>query len=196
MSQGKIRHKTVTRAIIALGSNLKSSSQPVDAALTSALALLADESLAVLENSSFYHTPAFPPGSGPDFVNAAAVLETGLDAEAVLARLHDVEERLGRRRRERWGPRVIDLDLLAHGDAVFPDEETVRHWMDLPPDQQMSRAPDRLILPHPRLHERAFVLIPLAEIAPDWRHPVLQQTVAEMAAALPKAARDEVRRIT
>jgi 2-amino-4-hydroxy-6-hydroxymethyldihydropteridine diphosphokinase len=135
--------------------------------------------------SRLFRTPAFPPGSGPDYVNAALVVEADWSAEAALAQLHDVEAHLGRTRSVRWGQRLIDLDLLAMGDAVRPDAATVRAWMDLPLVGQQSQVPDQLILPHPRLHERPFVLVPLADVAPEWIHPILKMSVAQMMQALP-----------
>lgn len=143
--------------------------------------------------SRLFATPAVPAGNGPDFVNAAVAIETGWSAHETIANLHDIEARLGRRRAERWGARIIDLDLLAMDDLILPDVPTLRRWMSLPLEKQQETAPGQLILPHPRMHQRAFVLVPLADIAPDWKHPVTRQSVAQMCAALPEADRAPVR---
>ncbi len=139
-----------------------------------------------------FRTPAFPAGSGPDYVNAAAALEwTGTAAE-LLARCQEIEGQFGRTRTHRWEARVLDLDLLAFGPAIEPDTKTEAHWRNLPPEQARVETPDRLILPHPRMAERAFVLVPLMDIAPDWVHPALGLSVKEMCGALPAADLDEI----
>ena len=89
--------------------------------------------------------------------------------------------------------RTLDLDLLAWGDSVLPDSATQDSWRALPPEAQVRAVPDGLILPHPRLQDRAFVLVPLADVAPDWVHPRTGLTVRQMLAALPAADRDAVK---
>ncbi len=183
------------RFLIALGSNLSEVVTRNAASLSEALRLLDQIPTKRIRESGIWQTPAFPARSGPDFVNACVEIETRLDAPALLAALHGIESALGRQRRARWERRVIDLDLLAQGDRVLPDAAEVRRWIEMPLAAQMRAAPERLILPHPRLQDRAFVLVPLAEIAPDWLHPVLGRTVAEMRDTLDPAARAALRRL-
>jgi 2-amino-4-hydroxy-6-hydroxymethyldihydropteridine diphosphokinase len=170
--------------LIALGANLPSALGGPRATLEAALAALAARGLTVRARSGWFRTAAWPPGSGPDYVNGAAALAADDAPEAVLAALHAVERALGRTRERRWEPRVCDLDLVASGGLVLPDADTVRKWMAQP---EAQAAPPELVLPHPRMHERAFVLAPLAEVAPDWVHPLLGLSVREMLATLPEA---------
>lgn len=179
-------------ALISVGSNdlsfWGSSLQTVQRALKELAPLAKGEVIA----SRFYRTPAFPAGSGPDYVNAAACFPTALSAPDLLAALHRIEAGAGRERVRRWGQRTLDLDLVALGPAVLPDPQTYARWRDLPLEQQMQQAPAELILPHPRMQDRAFVLVPLAEITPDWVHPVLGATVRALCDALPAADKADV----
>ena len=124
----------------------------------------------VAARSRWWRTPAWPPGAGPEFVNGAALLDGPDDPAAALAALHAVEAELGRRRSGRWEPRVCDLDLIASGARVLPDAATVRGWIAREGDDRLA-APPGLLLPHPRMQERGFVLRPLAEIAPGLAAP-------------------------
>ncbi|HZB89959.1 MAG TPA: 2-amino-4-hydroxy-6-hydroxymethyldihydropteridine diphosphokinase [Stellaceae bacterium] len=150
--------------LIGLGANLPSAWGPPEKTLEAALAALGDAGIGVERRSRWYRSAPWPPGEQPWYVNAVASLATGLDPGALLAELHRLEARFGRTRRHRNEPRVLDLDLLDYDGRV------------------QEEAP---VLPHPRLHERAFVLLPLAEIAPDWRHPLSGAGVWELVARLP-----------
>jgi 2-amino-4-hydroxy-6-hydroxymethyldihydropteridine diphosphokinase len=181
-----------SNALISAGSNLAAEQHDVASTVTNALLAVENRCGVIRARSPLYSTPAFPPGSGPDFVNAAFSLETTLSPEALLDRLHEIEADFGRERRKRWGPRSLDLDLIAMDQQLCPDADTFGHWASLPLQEQMVAAPDHLILPHPRLQDRAFVLVPLVEVAPDWVHPVFGKTVRQMCDALSEDAKAEV----
>jgi 2-amino-4-hydroxy-6-hydroxymethyldihydropteridine diphosphokinase len=157
----------VTRAHLGLGANL---GDRADALARALAGLRATPQVRVVAVSRLWETaPVGPPQ--PSYLNAAVALDTELDAFALLARLHALEAEAGRvRGAERNAPRVLDLDLLLFGGLVLEADE--------------------LVVPHPRMHERAFVLEPLAEIAPDERHPVLGVTIAALAERVrdPRAA--------
>jgi 2-amino-4-hydroxy-6-hydroxymethyldihydropteridine diphosphokinase len=191
-----LRHDTADRhVLVAFGANLPFDGQPPETTIPSALEALTEEGFGVVGVSRMYRTPCFPAGAGPDYVNAAAklVAPATSDVAAVLAALHRVEARFGRERLERWGRRTLDIDLLAMGDSVWPDAATQDQWRDLPPDRQIGTVPDGPIVPHPRLQDRAFVLVPLADVAADWVHPRLGQSVAMMLAARPAEERNAVK---
>lgn len=130
--------------------------------LEAALARFPAVGLKVLKRSSWWRSAAWPDPMGPEYRNGVALVEAQGGPMAVLRTLRDLEIDLGRERAERNAPRTLDLDLIAHGRAVLDDPV--------------------LTLPHPRAHERLFVMGPLAEIAPDWLHPTLARTTATLAA--------------
>lgn len=152
--------------VIALGANLPSSAGPPRATLEAALLQLALRGITIEERSGFYKSAAWPNPSDPVFVNAVARVRTALDPAALLSQLHAVEESFGRERSVQNAPRALDLDLIDYDGLVQQG----------PP-----------VLPHPRMDARLFVLLPLAELAPGWRHPVSGKTVSELIAAAPKA---------
>ncbi|MGB7316558.1 MAG: 2-amino-4-hydroxy-6-hydroxymethyldihydropteridine diphosphokinase [Planktotalea sp.] len=178
--------------LVALGANLSLTGCTLEQTLQAAVKSLAQSGFAIRAVSRFFTTPCFPVGAGPDYVNAAVAVQSGQDARQTLKLLHKIEADFGRERNQRWGQRTLDLDLLAMDDLVLPNKQIFEEWFELDPHLQAQAVPDALILPHPRLQDRAFVLAPLADIAPTWVHPVLQKSVAHMLAALPE---DEVAQV-
>ncbi|HUN50742.1 MAG TPA: 2-amino-4-hydroxy-6-hydroxymethyldihydropteridine diphosphokinase [Candidatus Sulfotelmatobacter sp.] len=136
--------------------------------LAAAVARLRRDGIEILGQSPWYRTAPVPASDQPWFVNGVIAVATALTPAALLALLQQVEADFGRRREETWGARVIDLDLLAYHDLIVD-----------PGDD-----PAGLCLPHPRLHQRAFVLRPLLDLAPGWHHPVSGRSAAELLAAI------------
>ncbi|MDR3515655.1 MAG: 2-amino-4-hydroxy-6-hydroxymethyldihydropteridine diphosphokinase [Azospirillaceae bacterium] len=153
--------------LVALGSNLGHAGfgSPL-ATCQAAVAALIERGTSVLALSRWYRTAPVPASDQPWYVNGVALVDSALGPDALLERLHAIEAAFGRVRRERNEARCLDLDLLAWGDRIMP-------------------GPQAPILPHPRLHQRAFVLRPLLDIAPDWRHPLLGRSARELARELP-----------
>ena len=149
----------MTLVLIGLGANLNDREGHLRAAVAGLRRFLN-----VISVSPVYETVPMYVADQAAYLNAALLAETDLAPEPLLAALKHLEHRLGRVPAQRFGPRSIDLDIIFHGDRVV-------------------RTPD-LAIPHPRLAERAFVLAPAADIAPDWRHPESGATVAAMLAAL------------
>ena len=153
--------------MIALGANLPGLAGPPMAQLDAALAALDARGITVVRRSRWWRSPAWPDPGEPSFVNGVAVLRTALSPAALMAELHAVEAALGRRRGRANAPRPVDLDLLDFDGVVSAGE---------------SGGP---VLPHPRMSERAFVLLPVRDVAPGWRHPVSHLDLASMIARLP-----------
>ena len=148
--------------IVALGCNDKGPWRDCREALEAALARFRAEGIDVLRRSSWWRSAAWPDPHDPPFLNGVVIVRTSHDPHALMAALGRIEEAFGRRREARNAPRTLDLDLIAYG--------------------RLSGDLDGLILPHPRAAERKFVMGPLAEIAPAWKHP-LGGTAARLACA-------------
>ncbi|MDB5397647.1 MAG: 2-amino-4-hydroxy-6-hydroxymethyldihydropteridine pyrophosphokinae [Rhodospirillales bacterium] len=155
-------------SFIALGSNLAGRFASPAAAIEAATQALGVNDIEVIARSRLYRSAAWPDPADPEFVNAVAAVETDLSPLDLLARLHAIEAEFGRVRRQANAPRSLDLDIVDYGGLVSAPGETP-------------------ILPHPRMADRAFVLLPLAEIARDWRHPVTGVVIGDLMRALPDA---------
>lgn len=151
-----MRNGNGVTAYIALGSNLGDRARAVYSAIQK---LFAHPQITVTAMSELIETaPVGGPTWSPPYLNGAVAIETTLGAHALIKEFHVIEEILGRMRfNDRWGPRTVDLDLLLYGDRILSSDD--------------------LIVPHPLMHERRFVLEPLAQIAPDAMHPALQMSV-------------------
>jgi 2-amino-4-hydroxy-6-hydroxymethyldihydropteridine diphosphokinase len=149
--------------VVALGGNLAGEYGSCEALLEAALARFPSVGLKILERSGWWRSAAWPDPNAPEYRNGVALVEASAGPAQTLDRLLGIEAGLGRERSVRNAPRTLDLDLIAWGREV----------LDSP----------NLTLPHPRAHERRFVMGPLAEIAPGWAHPVLGRTAAELAEA-------------
>lgn len=137
-----------------------------------ALREIADAGPAVEAVSAFYETAAVGRAGQPPYVNAVALIDTHLSAEALLRHLKRIEARAGRRGGSPWGPRTLDIDILDHKGLV-------KHWRNGCP-RFAQPGPRPLVLPHPWVERRPFVLRPLLDVAPNWRHPVTKRSVKEL----------------
>ena len=158
--------------LLGMGANLAHPEHgPPQRTLEAAMAALEAEGVTILARSRFYETAPVPASDQPWFVNAVVAVRTALDPAALLALLHRIEARFGRVRGERNAPRLLDLDVIDYGGRLSDAEP---------------------VLPHPRMHERLFVLLPLQDVAPHWRHPRLGLPVETLIASAP---RDPIRPI-
>jgi 2-amino-4-hydroxy-6-hydroxymethyldihydropteridine diphosphokinase len=148
--------------ILAVGGNLAGDYPSLEALLEAALSAFLRAGLHVVRRSGWWRSAAWPDPGAPAYLNGVAIVETKLSPRALLAQVLALEAAFGRSRTEPNAPRTLDIDLIAYGRSVFDEPG--------------------LTLPHPRAHERLFVMAPLAEIAPGWVHPVLGRTAAELAA--------------
>jgi 2-amino-4-hydroxy-6-hydroxymethyldihydropteridine diphosphokinase len=173
------------RAVLAFGGNLMSLiGSPVET-IRAALGELIARDVELTDLSRFFQTPCFPSGAGPDYVNLVAIISTPQSPEVLLEYLHEVEATFGRARDSRWAGRTLDIDILSYENLIVPDLDTYQNWVDLPLDVQMKEAPQNLILPHPRIQDRGFVLIPLCDVWPEWLHPVSGKTAQMLCDSLP-----------
>jgi 2-amino-4-hydroxy-6-hydroxymethyldihydropteridine diphosphokinase len=164
--KGKSVKTPATRIILGIGANLiPDGYETPQQGCAAAIGYLAQHDIRVLDQSRWFETAPVPISDQPWFVNAVILAETELTAAAALAALHRIEKQFGRTRKQHNEARVLDIDLLDYGGMVTDRED--------------------LILPHPRMHERAFVLLPLNDVVPEWVHPITRSSIATLIAALP-----------
>lgn len=147
--------------IVALGSNLPGGYPDVPALLRAALEAFPAHGLTVVARSGWWRSAAWPDPAMPAYTNGVVIVETALSVRETLAQLHEIEATFGRVRGQANAARTLDLDLIAHGRVVT------------------GQGP--IQVPHPRAHERRFVMGPLSQIAPAWRHPVMRRTASDLA---------------
>ena len=149
------------KVIIGIGGNIKTEdgNHPIEVAIK-AISFLKDYSIKITEQSSWYETEPIPKSQQPNFFNCIIFANTTLNELDVLKSLHEIEYKLGRRRKEANEARVIDLDLIAYSNKVLSNKE--------------------IIVPHPRAHQRRFVMEPLAELDKNWVHPVLKISIKKI----------------
>ncbi len=154
--------------LIGIGANLPSPEHgSPQATCEAAVEALGPAGLSVIARSGWFKSAPVPVSDQPWYINGVVAIETGLPPAGIMERLLLVETDFGRQRGVPNAARILDLDLLAYGDMVLEDQ------------------PGGLVIPHPRLHERGFVLLPIQVIAPDWRHPVSHDRVEDMISVLP-----------
>ena len=146
----------MNRVYIAFGSNLGNKTEIIGRAFI----LIEDNEMKIMKKSEIYETKPYGYKEQPNFINGAIEVHTSLSCREVLKRLLSIEGELGRVRQFKWGPRVIDLDIIFYNDETYNEVE--------------------LIVPHPDMHNRDFVLKPLNDICPNYIHPILNKTVAEL----------------
>ena len=165
--QLKLKNNTIYEyVLIALGANLPSALGTPLQTLVAVLGEFESRGIEIDRRSRWYKSAPVPVSSQDWYINGVISVKTTLGPEDLLALLHRIEDEFGRTRGERNAARVLDLDLIAYGDLV----------------RQGGQAPE---LPHPRMHDRAFVLLPMADIVTDWVHPVSGATLSDLIAAIP-----------
>ena len=182
----------MTKCLISFGANLPGPFGSPEETLRAVFNELPNHGLFINKKSSLYSSAAFPDPTEPRFLNGCLEILVDCDALTVLERLKRIELKMGRRENYRWGSRVCDLDLLSFENTICPSKEGFHRWYRMPLDQQIHKKPEELLLPHPRLQDRAFVLKPLMEFAADWIHPVLNYSIREMFESLTEYERKEV----
>ena len=182
----------MSKCLISFGANIPGPLGCPAETLNLAFKEFQNHDLLILKKSQIYSSLAFPDPKKPAYLNGCLQILVNCGPNDVLISLKAIEKKMGRRTNHRWGSRICDLDLLSFESRVLPSPEVFNHWYKMPLKNQILEKPDELLLPHPRIQDRAFVLKPLLEVAAGWMHPVHNLTVKEMFNFLPKEERDSV----
>ena len=182
----------MAECLIAYGTNLPGPFGSSSQTILKALDELQLEGFVLIKKSRQYSSAAFPDKEKPRYLNGCIKVQAKMKPLEVLDRLKIIEKKMGRLTEQRWGSRVCDLDLLSFDNELYPNLKTFNYWMTLGLQDQIIEKPLGLLLPHPRIQDRAFVLKPLVDIAPNWRHPVLDLTAEEMLDSIPGVQKEDV----
>ena len=166
--------------LIALGSNLETQNLSRLEIINKAIEYFSQLNIILIKVSSFWESRSYPDKSQPDFINAVSEVHSELNPYQILYALKNIEKKMGRKNKTRWGNRVLDLDIIGSGSIILPNNFEFNKWLKMPLKKQIKIQPDELILPHPRIQDRLFVLRPLNEVDPYWTHPVLNKTPLEL----------------
>ena len=165
---------------IALGSNLETQNLSRLEIISTALGHFSQFKIILIKVSSFWESRSYPDRTQPDFINAVVEVHSELNPYQILLELKNIEKKMGRKNKTRWGSRILDLDIIGSGSIILPNNFEFNKWLKMPLHKQIKIQPDELILPHPRIQDRLFVLNPLNEVAPHWTHPVFNKTPLEL----------------
>ena len=182
----------MTKCLISFGANLSGPFGSPYETLLRVFQELILRGFVIERKSKPYSSLAFPNPTDPKFLNCCLKISVNCDALSLLNCLKSIEVKMGRQKNYRWSSRTCDLDLLSFGDEVRPNNEILGYWLRMPLREQIAQTPMQLLLPHPRIQDRAFILKPLLEIAAGWKHPILNLSVKELFDSLPKEQRDSV----
>ena len=172
--------------VIVLGSNLSCEfGNSAETLKKCVQEIRSDRSIRYLVESNWYISASFLNKREPRYVNVGIRFSTKLKPIKLLNFTSGLENKYGRKRQERWGPRTCDIDILLCDQQILPSELYFKKWLNLKLSDKIRLVPNELILPHPRLQERTFFLKPLNDLQPDWIHPFLKVKAKEMLDSLP-----------
>ncbi len=184
------RLKDGTECLLGLGANLPFDGIAPEETVRSAIEEISTDALTEVMVSKFYRSTPVPYTDQPDFVNCVIGGKSILTPVELMSLCQSIEKQFGRQRDGRWQARTLDIDVLTFGEVILPKAS---RWHQLMEEGRGGKVVADLIIPHPRLHERAFVLKPLTDILPEWVHPVFKKTGLELLHSLSAQQVDEVR---